>query len=221
MPLLCRVVNLGLQDYWEVYQYQKELVQAKVNKKQCYDTLVLVEHPPVFTLGKTGSMENLHLPPEQMAERGIAGYKIDRGGDITYHGPGQLVVCPIIRLEHHGKDLRKLIWKYEEVIIRTLNDFGILGSRLAKYPGVWVGEEKIASLGIGVHKWIAYHGFALNVNPNLDHYKLITPCGIHDKSITSLELLLGHPVVLEDVTGPLVRHFGEVFSVYMEMRFTS
>lgn len=218
MPLLCRIINLGIQDYWEVYQYQKELVQAKAGGKHGHDTLILVEHPPVFTIGKTGSRENLHIPPEQLEERGIAVYEIDRGGDITYHGPGQLVGYPILSLERHGKDLHKLVWKYEEVIIRTLGDFGITGARLEEYPGVWVGEEKIAALGIGVSRWIAYHGFALNVNPNLAHFKMITPCGIHDKNITSLELLLGCPVNMEEVSGHLVRHFGEVFN--MEMRYS-
>ncbi|MDA8210778.1 MAG: lipoyl(octanoyl) transferase LipB [Clostridia bacterium] len=218
MPLLCRVINLGIQDYWEVYQYQKDLVQAKANAKHGHDTLILVEHPPVFTIGKSGSRENLHIPPEHLEEKGIAVYEIDRGGDITYHGPGQLVGYPILNLERHGKDLHKLIWKYEEVIIRTLAGFGIAGLRLEQYPGVWVGEEKIAALGIGVSKWIAYHGFALNVNPNLSHFKMITPCGIHDKSVTSLELLLGHQVKMEEVTERLVQRFGEVFN--MEMRYS-
>lgn len=211
---LCQVFYLGQFDYSKSSALQRRLVRKRT-AASIPDTLLLMNHPPVFTIGRKGTRENILVPEELLLQEGIAVHEIDRGGDITYHGPGQLVGYPILDLRHHGQDLHRLIYHYEEVIIRVLNDYGIKGGRLEQYPGVWVGLEKICAVGIGVSNWISYHGFAFNLDPNMEHFSYILPCGIKEYGVTSLRRILGHPVAEREVADKIVRRFGEVFEMHM------
>jgi lipoate-protein ligase B len=170
-----------------------------------------VEHPPVFTIGRAGTGEHIIAPQEVLEREGIKVYEINRGGDVTYHGPGQLVGYPILNLGEYDKDLHETVRKYEEVIIRLLAEYCIEAGRIEGLTGVWVGDEKIAAIGIGVRKWVTFHGFALNVNPNLEHFKLIVPCGIRDKGVTSMEKILKERVNWEGLKEKLIYHFVDVF----------
>ena len=183
---------------------------------QTADALLLLEHPPTFTIGKSGKLENLLLSKEELAKEGISLFFIDRGGDITYHGPGQLVVYPIVDLKNRGKDIHRYIHGLEEVVIRTLADLSIETRRDEKHVGVWVGNDKIASIGVRVKKWVTMHGLALNVNPSLEHFSLINPCGIPDIGITSIAKLLSRDVPMEVIVNRLVNHFSEVFDTHTE-----
>lgn len=202
-------------EYREAYERQKRLWSLRLSG-EIPDSLLLLEHPPTFTLGKSGKLENLLLTKEELTQRGISLFFTDRGGDITYHGPGQLVVYPIIDLRSWGKDIHRYVRSLEEVVIRTLADFSMTAGRDEKHVGVWVGPEKIAAIGVGVRKWVTMHGLALNVNPNLEHFALINPCGILDKGVTSMTKLLGCQVPMEDVVERLARHFAEVFNARLE-----
>ncbi|MDK2883344.1 MAG: lipoyl(octanoyl) transferase [Bacillota bacterium] len=207
-----KVVWLGRQEYGVVLARQKELVQ-KVRRGAEPDTLLLVEHEPVITLGRTAKKEHLLLSEAALKERGISLFSVERGGDVTYHGPGQLVGYPILDLNRYGRDLHLLLRNYEEVLIRTLADFGVAARRFPPYTGVWVGEEKVAAIGVAVESWVCFHGFAFNVDPNLDHFRLIVPCGISEYGVTSLARLLRRPVGLMEVIPHVIRHFADVFGL--------
>lgn len=211
----CSVVCLGQCDYQEAYQLQKQLLCRRIGKR-IPDTLILLQHPPVITVGRKGARRNILVDNEVLCREGIPVYNTDRGGDITYHGPGQIVGYPILDLNRHGRDVHKVIYMFEEVIIRLLAGCGIEGTRLPDYPGVWVGSEKICAIGIGISNWVTYHGFALNVNTNLAHFSFITPCGIPDRGVTSMARLLGRPVDELDVAEDLVKIFGMVFNLQMK-----
>lgn len=176
----------------------------------------MLEHPPTLTLGKSGKLENLLVPSEELASRGVSLFFTDRGGDITYHGPGQLVAYPILDLAAYGKDIHRYVSDLQEVVIRTLADFSIAARRDERHVGVWVGDEKIAAIGVAVHRWVTMHGLALNVNPILEHFRLINPCGITDKGVTSMTKLLSKDMPVRDVAGILVRHFSAVFNATVE-----
>ena len=154
------IVNIGLKDYQETYKIQKELVKKR-HEGKIPDTLILVEHPPVFTIGRSGSRKNIHVSLGKLKEEGIKIYEIDRGGDITYHGPGQIVGYPIIDLRKYGRDIHLYLRTLEKVLIKLLQDFSIEAGRIKGMTGVWVNDKKIASIGIGVSKWVTYHGFCL------------------------------------------------------------
>lgn len=179
------ISNLGLKDYQQTYKIQKELVKQRTAGK-IPDTLILVEHPPVFTIGRSGSRKNILIPLVKLKEEGIKVYEIDRGGDITYHGPGQIVGYPIIDLKKYGKDIHLYLRTLEDVLIRLLKDFNISSKRIQGMTGVWIKDKKIASIGIGVSKWITYHGFCLNIDPNMKHFAMINPCGLN-KPVTSMK----------------------------------
>lgn len=212
MPSQCQVYYLGEYDYGKAYNLQMRLVRKRI-AGSIPDTLLLLNHPPVYTVGRGGTNKHILVPEEVLLREGIAVYNTDRGGDVTYHGPGQLVGYPILDLRQHGKDLHRLIENYEEVIIRTLYSFGIPAERIEKYPGVWVEREKICAIGIGVSNWISYHGFAFNLNPNMEHFSFILPCGIREYGVTSLRRVLGHPVQEQEVIEAVVNRFCEVFDV--------
>lgn len=206
---------VGSIDYASAWQHQRELVQQR-RDGTIPDTLLLLEHrPPVITLGRASRGEHLLVPAEQLQEMGIQLVESDRGGDITYHGPGQLVGYPILDLRHHGRDVHLYLRNLEEAIIIALGHFGIVGHRKEGLTGVWVGEEKIAAIGIKVSRWITMHGFALNVCPNLNHFGLIVPCGIRNKGVTSLQNLLGREVTLREVIPPVVEAFARVFNLQL------
>ena len=210
---LCRVYSLGLVPYREGLALQRRLHEAVAAGGE--DRLLLLEHPPVITLGRGANPANILVTPEILAAEGIELHEAERGGDVTYHGPGQLVVYPILDLDRHGRDLHALLRGYEEVGIRVLARFGLAGRRDPRYTGVWVGEEKIMAIGVAVKKWVTYHGFAFNVTPNLVHFRLIHPCGIKDKGVTSLAVLLGRQVNRAEVEPMMVEEMGRVFGLEM------
>jgi len=209
-----QVINLGRKDYYEIYQYQLELQEKRYNG-QIEDTLLLVEHPPVFTIGKSGSRENILIGQDILKKEGISIYQIERGGDVTYHGPGQIVGYPIINLNEHRRDIHWLINSYEEVFIRLLKkEFQITARRIPGLTGVWIENRKITAIGVAVKRWVTYHGFAFNVDPELKHFGYIIPCGITDKGVTSLKQEKpGLSLTIEEIINRLVYYFLEVFGM--------
>jgi lipoyl(octanoyl) transferase len=189
---------------------QESLVERR-QAEEIPDQLLLLEHPPVITMGRSGSMDNVLATPAILAREGVRFFETTRGGDVTYHGPGQIVGYPIIHLGEGNRDIRKFVTKIEEVLIRTAADFGVDAERWEGHRGVWVGRQKIAAIGVRVAKWVTSHGFALNVSPKMAHFDLITPCGIRDGSVTSLEKLTGRTIPLREVHESIVRHFSVVF----------
>ncbi|RMF92501.1 MAG: lipoyl(octanoyl) transferase, partial [Candidatus Schekmanbacteria bacterium] len=171
------------------------------------------------TLGRRGKKENLLVEESFLKEKGIGLYNVERGGDITYHGPGQVVGYPILNL-NQNRDIHKLVRSVEDVLIKVIRLYGIDGKRIKGLTGVWVGNEKIAAIGMAVKKWISFHGFALNVSTNLDYFKYIRPCGIDDKGVTSIERILGkNSPSIEDVERDIIEQFGEVFGFAMKRGF--
>jgi lipoate-protein ligase B len=211
----CAVCQLGLIEYSAAYHLQKRLALQR-REGQISDMLLLLEHPPTITVGKSGKLDNLLVSREQLVEKGISLFFADRGGDVTYHGPGQLIAYPIIDLKRRGEDIRRYVHDLEEVIVRTLDDFCIKAHRDDTYIGVWVGERKIAAIGISVKRWVAIHGFALNVRPNCEYFSLIKPCGIPDKGVTSISEVLSQDVPMEAVTERVVAYFSEVFGARIQ-----
>jgi lipoic acid synthetase len=214
----CTFYKLGLIEYQEAYELQKKFWAEKVAGKE-EDTLLLLEHTPTLTLGKSGKLKNLLVERNELAGKGISLFFTDRGGDITYHGPGQLVVYPIIDLRKRGKDIHRYMYELQEAVIETLADFSIVGERDQKHVGVWVGRDKICAMGVAVRKWITLHGLALNVDPDLDSFSLITPCGIVGRGVTSMARLRENPPSLEEVIDRFTAHFSRVFSMTLEQGF--
>ncbi|PSR23140.1 MAG: lipoyl(octanoyl) transferase [Sulfobacillus acidophilus] len=206
------LVHLGRMPYQEAWDLQRR-VGAGVQAGELPQTVLLVEHPPVYTVGRgaRGSLANLLWDDEKRSREGIDLYMVDRGGDITYHGPGQLVGYPILDLREHGRDLHLYLRLLEESLIRALSHFDIDAGRLAGHTGVWVGDEKVAAIGVKATEWITQHGFALNVDPNLDHFTGIVPCGISEKGVTSMSRLLKRSVSLAEVMPWVQGALAEVF----------
>jgi len=204
------VADLGRTEYEPVWKLQHRLWDARAHGKGS-DTLLVNEHEHVYTFGKGSDENHLLAGTRELQQSGAKVFRIDRGGDVTYHGPGQLVVYPILDLTHYYPDVHRYLRDLEEVIIRTLEAFGIAARRDADLTGVWVGNEKIAAVGVRVSHWITMHGFALNVNTDLRYFDRIIPCGIFHRGVTSMERVLGYSPHLEDVSAGAVRHFGEVF----------
>jgi lipoyl(octanoyl) transferase len=207
------VRRLGQMPYADALALQKELVEER-RQGRIGDVLLLVEHPHVLTLGVRGDGGRSHIlaPPEVLASRGVGVHETGRGGDITYHGPGQLVGYPIIDLKPDRCDVHRYVRDLEEVLIRVAADYGLAGERVAGMTGVWVGGEKVAAIGVRIARWITMHGFALNVATDLAYFNLIVPCGIADRGVTSLSQLLGRPVNRRDVEDRVVQRFTEVFA---------
>ena len=221
------VKDLGNKDYKETWDYQEslfeEIVAQKTNNKANGTTLpttnyfLFVEHPHVYTLGKSGHIENLLIDEEGLKNKGATFYKINRGGDITYHGPGQIVGYPILDLENFFTDIHKYLRSLEEVIIRTLSDYGLKGERSEGETGVWLDvgtsfARKICAMGVRCSRWITMHGFALNVNTDLGYFDNIIPCGIRGKAVTSLNVELAKDKVdTQEVKQRILTHFKEIF----------
>jgi len=224
--------DLGLMDYAAAWDYQEALlrenVRVKTEARQMAEAavatgtthhLLLVEHPPVYTLGKSGHMENVLIGNERMREKGVQFFHTNRGGDITYHGPGQLVGYPILDLEKFYTDIGLYLRNLEEVTIQVLDEYSIRGDRSPGETGVWIEpgvrgrERKICAIGVRCSRWITMHGFALNVNTDLSWFGDIIPCGIQHKQVTSLEKELGRSVDMGEVKAKWLRRFGEVFGV--------
>lgn len=210
----CSLIDLGLVPYADALALQRRL--ATLRADGCVDDiLVLVEHPPVITLGRAGRKAHLRLPESTLTELGIEFFEIERGGDITYHGPGQLIGYPILNLTDHGRDVHRYLRRLEEVLITTLGRFKITAGRSSGRTGVWVGERKIASLGIHIGRWVTRHGFALNVDMDLTPFGLIVPCGIQDAAMTSMAQELSRPISMCEVTDTLVECFEAEFGVWL------
>jgi len=199
--------------YAEALALQRELVEER-RAGRIGDVLLLVEHPHVLTLGVRGDGGRSHIlaPAERLTALEVAVHEAGRGGDITYHGPGQLVGYPIIDLKPDRCDVHRYVRDLEEVLIRVAADHGIRAGRLSGLTGVWVGGEKLAAIGVRIARWITSHGFALNVSTDIDFFKLIVPCGITDRGVTSLTALLGRPLDWRTIEDQVVDHFTEVFA---------
>ncbi len=206
------IYELGTVPYEKALEYQESLLAKRI-AEEIPDSLILLEHPPTITTGRKGNTENLLVRKEYLEKHGISFIHASRGGDITFHGPGQIVGYPILNLKNHEMDIRKHLRSIEEVIIQTLRDFEIEGRRIDGVTGVWVKRSKIASIGIAIRKWVTYHGFALNVSTNLDYFELILSCGITDVRITSIGGWLGNEesVRMNDVTRSVIKNFMGVF----------
>jgi len=221
------IQDLGLKDYKETWDYQELLFQKTVDLKiknrregGNFDTpnhFLFVEHPHVFTLGKSGDINNLLVDKAELAKKSARFYKINRGGDITYHGPGQIVGYPILDLDNFFTDIHKYLRLLEEMVILTLAEYGLKAERSKGETGVWLDvstpfARKICAMGVRASRWVTMHGFALNVNSDLGYFDLMVPCGIKDKSVTSLNVELGKPKIdMEEVKEKLLRHFEVLF----------
>ena len=203
-----RFLHWGMVDYAEALTRQKEIVREVALGAQ--DALVLCEHPAVITLGRKSSEANILLARPDLASRGVRVISVDRGGDVTLHAPGQLIIYPIMNLKRAGLDIRRYLQKLEQVGVDLLGDFDIVATGDDARRGVWVGKEKIASMGVGVSRWVTYHGMGLNVNTDLSLFGLIRPCGM-DVRMTSLEKALGRSVAMEEARAGVERHFQRVF----------
>ena len=223
--------DLGLVDYKKAWDYQESLLNSIVADKMANRDLdealqhpprhylLFCEHPHVYTLGKSGKEDHLLLDEKQLSDHHAVFYKINRGGDITYHGPGQVVGYPILDLDHFFNDIHKYLRYLEEAIIRMLKEYGITASRIDKLTGVWIDADhpakarKICAFGVRCSRWVTMHGFALNVNANLDYFNNIIPCGISDKAVTSMNKELGRDVDVEEVKQKLKYHLSDIFQM--------
>jgi lipoate-protein ligase B len=210
----CEVISLGLVSYAEAFALQRQLC-ADREAGRIADTLLLLEHPAVFTLGRRGSYDDILAPRERLNELGIEVHETNRGGLVTYHGPGQLVGYPIADLRKLAGDAPRYVTGLEETMIRALAEHGIVGFRDAAARGVWTSQGKIAAIGVAVSRGITMHGFAVNLQPDLSHFTLINPCGLGERGVTSAERILGQPVDLPAFRQSIVFQFGQVFGRQM------
>ena len=218
-----QLLQPGLLDYKQAWELQESYFNAvsavklgnrDIAEEQQTPTsnhLILCEHPHVYTLGKSGEVEHLLVNETELAELNATFYKINRGGDITYHGPGQLVGYPILDLDNFYTDIHRYLREIEETIILLLADYGIVGGRSAGFTGVWIEDRKICAIGVRTSRWITMHGFAFNVNADLSYFSHIVPCGIEDKAVTSLAKELGYEVPMDEVIAKWLVHFQSVF----------
>lgn len=203
-------IDAGIIDHQEAWDLQKKILELRYQNK-IPDVLLLLEHPNTYTLGKVADKKNLLSDPDFLKENNISVYEIDRGGDITFHGPGQIVGYPIINLVNWKRDAHEYLRGLEEVIIRTCDEFGLKSKRNPKYTGVWIDDRKIAAIGIKISRWITMHGFAFNINTDLSLFNGIIPCGIKEKSVTSLSKELNVEVEIKIVKEKLLNHFKQFF----------
>ncbi|WP_088227507.1 lipoyl(octanoyl) transferase LipB [Desulfosporosinus sp. FKB] len=210
-------LELGREEYGEILALQKVLNQARRNGVIA-DTVIFLEHHPCFTIGRSGGFDHILVSQAFLEEQGIKVYETDRGGDITYHGPGQLVCYPILDLTGFERDVHLYARRMEEILIRTLKSFGIAAGRKQAYPGVWAGSAKIAAEGMAVQHWVTMHGVALNIFPDLNHFSYIIPCGISASTlgVTSMEKVLGHTVDFNQVKLEMRQQLSDVMDLYLE-----
>ena len=207
------VRRLGTIDYQAALDLQAQLVERR-KQGLIPDQLLLLEHPPVITLGVRTRNDRSHVLESEaaLAAKGVGLFETGRGGDVTYHGPGQLVGYPIVDLKPDRCDVHRYVRDLEEVLIRAVDAFGVRAGRIEGLTGIWVGDQKLAAIGVRISRWVTSHGFALNVNTDLSHFGLIVPCGITDKGVTSLERLLGHALPMDEVAETVARQFAALFS---------
>jgi lipoate-protein ligase B len=204
------VLNLGRTRYKPAWDLQKSLVSARADNT-IPDCLLVTEHEPVLTMGRGTAGRNLLVSPKELAKRGVDLHEIERGGDITFHGPGQAVLYPIIDLRERGRDLHRYLRDMETFVIRALADLGLTAGVKEGLTGIWVDDHKVGAIGVAVSKWISYHGVAVNVTTDLDYFKLINPCGITQFPVGTVSRLLGRELKLEYFTDLLVHHFADYF----------
>jgi lipoyl(octanoyl) transferase len=213
---ICHIVDLGLMGYAEAWELQKRVVAAR-KAGAIEDVLLLCEHPHVITQGRSGKRENLLASEHVLKQKGVEFHATDRGGDITYHGPGQIVGYPILNLGAIRRDVVWYVRMLEEAMIRATAHFGITAERVAGKTGIWVGdtggEAKLAAIGVHISRWVTSHGFAYNVSTDLRFFDLIVPCGIADRKATSLEKLLGRTITINEVAPRIASHLGEIFGL--------
>ena len=216
---ICWVVDAGRIPYGPACELQRQLVEAR-KARVIPDVLLLCEHPHVFTLGRNGKREHLLVSGDRLARENVELHATNRGGDITYHGPGQIIAYPILDLGDHRRDVRWYVEQLEEIMIRTTADFGIAARRVEGRHGVWVdapgGEEKIGALGVHISRWVTSHGLAYNVSTDLRYFDWIVPCGIRDKRATSLAHLTGRTLACDQVRERMMAHFADVFGLRLE-----
>ena len=208
---LLEVRRLGVLPFREAESLQQKLVIER-QQGRVLDLLLMLEHPRVITLGVSADRGNVLASEKTLLEQGIKVHQTRRGGDVTYHGPGQLIGYPILSLKPDRCDLHRYVRDLEEVLIRTVNDFGVTAKRIPGLTGVWVGEQKLAAVGVRVSRWVTSHGFAINITTDLEDFSLIRPCGISDKGVTTLVQLTDDDVSLVRVADSLIRHFSDVFN---------
>jgi lipoate-protein ligase B len=208
--------RLGRIAYPEAWELQLRLVEARQANRLGRDAVLLLEHPPVFTLGRRGGRESLLVPEETLARHGIPIVQVERGGNITYHGPGQLVVYPIVHLPGMRIGVVDMVDRLEEVMIRTCRDFGVAAERNALNRGVWVGTRKIGAIGLAVRRGVSFHGLALNVDPDLVPFGFVQPCGLQGVGVTSIAAEAGRPVPMDDAITAAERNIEAVFGVRLE-----
>jgi lipoyl(octanoyl) transferase len=207
------VVRLGRMGYEECLELQREVARQRISGEIPQDVLLLVEHPPVVTLGRSSKQKNLISSPAFLASRGVELFEVERGGDVTFHGPGQLVGYPIFDLKRHKLDLHWYLRSVEEALIRTLSAYGISSERNTGYTGVWTNGRKIVSIGVHARDWVTWHGFALNVSTDLSYFDLIVPCGIAGVEMTSILKETGATVPVDELTSVAARQFAELFAL--------
>lgn len=206
---------MGKEEYGQIYLLQQQLNLAR-RENVIPDTVLLLQHEQCFTVGRKGGFDHILVSDEQLQTEAIRVYESDRGGDVTYHGPGQLICYPIIDLKNHGSDVHLFARQMEEVLIRTLDAFGIKAGRKPEYPGVWVGNAKIGAEGIAVQNWVTMHGVSLNVCPNLNHFSYIIPCGITELGVCSMQQLLHTEVDIIQVRDEMCRQFENIFGLNLQ-----
>ncbi len=204
------IIDLGLIDYQKAWELQHQLWERRV-KDELPDMLLLLEHPHVITLGRRGNRSHLVAPPEILEEMKIPLFHVERGGEVTYHGPGQIVAYPILDLRNYEYRLIRYIGQLEEVVLCILKDFGIQGKRDPLNRGVWVDGEKIASVGVAIKRWVSFHGFSLNYETDLKYFELINPCGLEGKKMTSMAKILGTKISRERLIEKISFHFKQIF----------
>lgn len=207
-----RVFDLGLVDFQKAWQFQRKLF-TDLKTGSCTSTLILCQHPPVITLGRLADKKNILASKQELKNKGIQIYEIERGGDVTYHGPGQFMAYPVFNLNHFKKDINWFLRQLEEVVIHFLSDFGIRAARYHGLTGVWVNRQKIASIGIAIKNWITFHGLSINIKKDdLNNFKLLRPCGM-DIEMTALETVLGRNIEIESLKRSLIQKFKEIFLI--------
>ncbi len=207
-------LELGIEDYSKIFKLQQRIHEAR-KQGNILDTVIFLEHYPCYTIGRKGGFEHILVSDRVLEQEGIKVYETDRGGDITYHGPGQLICYPIIDLNDYGRDVHVYARRMEKVIIRTLEQFGIEAGRRQGFPGVWVGSSKIAAMGIGLRHWVTMHGVSLNVCPNMKYFSLIVPCGLSAFGVTSMEIELNRPVSVSVLRKEMRRQYCQLFEIQL------
>ena len=213
--MVCHVELPGVVGYEDGVRLQNDRVEAR-KAGAIPDTLFLLEHPPVYTLGRNANRKNILFSPERLRRLGAEVFETDRGGDVTFHGPGQLVGYPIFDLTQHKRDLAWYMHSLEEVFIRVAGEFGVQAGRITGARGVWVGNDKLVAMGVHVSRWVTSHGFAFNINTDLRFFDWIVPCGLHGKGVTSLHKVLNRPMSMDSAAEYVIQHFGTVFGIEMK-----